>query len=265
MEVVCLLRENEVRSAIWLALPRFRWGSTICQLMFGESWEELERIAGPEFDGVFVVDPSFGGHEKGPPQQLARVKSSLGEGGLILYSRFAGQRGRRLIPTRVGAGGSLILLDRGGDDHPNSILRAIAAAASSRRFSGLLDRLGRTLAPEGASLLRALFNHWPRSRSTDELAQRVNSSSRNLRRLTEIHALPSPSRILRAVRLMDGFSLRELGVTSRSRLACLLGYCDAFSLSRSFRAFAGGELDDLLLPGEWDRTAQVLASSLWVT
>jgi hypothetical protein len=97
----------------------------------------------------------------------------------------------------------------------------------------------------------------------DDLAQRVNSSGRNLRRLSEIHALPPPSRILRAIRLLDGFVLKELGVVSHSRLAFLLGYGDFYSLSRSCRTFAGEEIEELFSPGGWDGLAEALIRALW--
>jgi AraC-like DNA-binding protein len=262
MEIVCLLGEPTARSALRRALPKFRWGREICRVSFFGSWEELDEKVRSTFLGVAVVDPLFGNPNGGPARQLDRIRYFVEGGGIVFFSHLERKRGFTHPIAHLGSVEFPILILPREDCSPEEILCALATAYSRRDHRKLLDLWSARLTNAGFSLFRALVLHWPRVSSVEDLAQKMNTSGRHLRRISRFHGLPSPSRVLRATRVLDSRGFVELGVSSPSRLAVLLGYSDSFSLSRVWRDFLGLPLSELGKPGSWDRVMSAVDRAL---
>jgi hypothetical protein len=95
-----------------------------------------------------------------------------------------------------------ILLRLGRDDLPAHLLCALSAARSSARFAEVWHSMALHVPPEGNGLLRSVFMHWPRASAVADLAKRLGSDERSLRRSMRRNGLPPPSEILRAVHLL---------------------------------------------------------------
>jgi AraC-like DNA-binding protein len=261
MEIVCLLGEARARLNLRGSLPHPRWAPHPWKLSFLNSWRDLERESSANLDSVLVVDPFRGNRGHANLEDLERVTVRRGNEAVVLYLS------RRATRIRSTASASLksrfpILLKLGQDDHPAHLLCALSAARSSARFAEVWHSMALHVPPEGNGLLRSIFVHWPRASAVADLAKRLGSSERRLRRSMRRNGLPPPSEILRAVHLLDAVSLRELGVVASSNLAALLGYSDSYSLSRSCRNLIGVDIGELLESGGTDQVVRTVAAHL---
>ncbi len=259
MKVLALLGHSRARHAVRLAMPRWGRGSRAVVPRFLTSWEELLREAGGSFQGAVIVDPFFGVGTGDSLGEIERLRSVLGVGGIVLYSAPCRKWTETLHELSIL--GFPIHLTQGVDDHPSNLLRSLAAAVSSRRVPVLVGGL-EGLGVEAYEMLGEVLSHWPRAESVPVLARNLKESERNLRRKLKRSGLACPCSILRALSLLDAKALKELGVSSVSRLASLLGYEGPWSIRRCFGSLTGEALDDLLDEGGDDRLTISLARVL---
>lgn len=260
VEIVGLVPLPLARSNLRRALPRLRWGRPACGLRFVNSWAELHREVSPPFDGLVVLDPSSHTLHSCSDGELNRVRETSSVRGVVVYGAFSHETtGANNNPWVADFP---VLVKLGIDDHPDVLLRALAAAESSRPASDLWSSLSVSLNPACAAFLRMFFLHWPRASSVRGLCQRLRESDRSLRRHATACSLPPPCRILRSVSLLDALALWALGVKSPSRIAYLLGYSDSSSLSRGCRNLTGEPLRSFLAPGGISRLMAALRDAL---
>ncbi len=232
---------------------------------FNESWQELEsRAVSREFD-VVIVQPSFPPSRSSgfsPIEQLSRVQSILGPGRLVL---FVGDSRQDLSCRKaIAILPAPIVLVRGADDHPGSILRAVARSWSFQRLAPILNgSVGDGVPKLGTQeVVLALLVGWPPPAGVADVAKTLGLSPRTLRRRMEDGEAPSPRELVRWGRFLEALALRSMGIHSRARLASLLGLGRADALARLSKDLTGEPLETMLRPEKEESVLRILVRRL---
>ena len=247
MRLDVLVSDTQAIRSIRLALSgnRLRRGQGALRLL--SSWNELEERAERRLFDVAFVQPTFPLPSPSPPngfRRLLALHEKLPPGSLIIYS-CDHRADAELLTDFLALPSSLVLL-KGIDDHPRTILRSLSRAWTQRWMTTALEPSFSRKGPEDRELVLALLAGWPPRRSVGEFAKRMGVSPRTLRRRLKKGSFPSSRDLIRWGRLMEALALKTMGVRSRARLASVLELAGPEGLSRLIRDLTGLSADDLL-------------------
>ena len=197
------------------------------------SWcEMLATVDQGEMD-LALVDPSLGSPGNEPRPNLPALDS--------LAERMARDRIIHYLKNGAADAGSVqdlgrlgypYLLVQGVDDDPRSLMRILARAEARMGLKEALDRTGAGRIDEDrVRLLLEAVAGWPPVDKVPILARRLRLGERTLRRKFREARLPPPSRCLAWGRLLETCVHRRRAVGSKSRIAGIVGFCDAAGLA----------------------------------
>ena len=249
MRLDALLSDPDAIHCLRLATRMDRAQRRTCLLSLLSSWDELEARAEADLFDVAFVQPTFPLSVRSPPdglQRLVRLHADLDPGRLIVFvcqSSLGSEPVRELTSLPFS-----IVLVKGIDDHPRTILRALSRAWSLSRLKPWADSLHREGETPNQDLALALVTGWPPPRSVEEVANRLSVSPRTLRRWMRKGEILSPRALIRWGRLLEALALHRLGIRSRARIAAVLDLGGADTLARLARDLTGHRLEEVFRP-----------------
>jgi len=250
-----------MKSSRFPALVQSRDTHRACQLASA-------AVAGPNRPGPFRLSFGWEGfveevRNNRPPAALVEVLSFSGDGapnpelrqllklteqpetmGLLFY---VDPRVTHRDVLDLGEPGASVLVVKGVDDDPASLLRALARAVALPRVRRALRTTDQGEEPgdEGLLLLQCLCG-WPPCGSAQELAKNLNVSTRTLRRRMQGAGLPCPRALVGWSHLLEAVALAQMGVADPRQISLLTGLEEPSSLYRLSRKLCGTSLPDLL-------------------
>lgn len=251
MQIAVLLDHPQAFRALRSAFRLGPGGPVNAQLRFLSNWTELHDTLASEECDLAIVQPCHGQPSTSPDPSLAELETLA-----TLWPReqvilpVVHLRPNPGLLRDIGQMAFPYLLVQGIDDDPKTILRTVARAESRRLLRRELEVERTALDPEVVALLLDSLTGWPPAPSVHDLAKQSGMGRRSLQRVLRQAGLPSPGKLVAFSRFLDACVMgRRMGVSSRARIASILGSGDAASLghlsqrvaNRPLGKFIGGD------------------------
>lgn len=204
------------------------------ELLFAETWRELQRIVRRQPISLVVMDL----HAEARKDGALRVFRFSQRYPLTPVIAWGDADGRELF--RLGkAGAADVVISRSIEDA--AIVREIVFSSLGRGLGGLLEqRLRDRVDVDGRELVRYAADRIPEQIQVPGLAAAFDISISTLERRCERWALPTPGRLLLWLRVLHGLRwLMEPGRSVES-VGYQLGYSSGAAFRRAIKATIGG-------------------------